>query len=138
MRILVTGANGMLAKEVKEKFQKNNEIIATDVQELDITDEKAVLDFVKNTKPDYIINCAAYTAVDKAEDNYELADRINGDGPTNLAKAAKNVGAKLVHISTDYVFGGNLDISKDYKDDDEKATVTAYGKTKLHVEQGIA
>ena len=138
MRILVTGANGMLAKEVKEKFQKNNEIIATDVQELDITDEKAVLDFVKNTKPDYIINCAAYTAVDKAEDNYELADRINGDGPTNLAKAAKNVGAKLVHISTDYVFGGNLDISKDYKEDDEKAPVTAYGKTKLHGEQGIA
>ena len=137
MKILVTGANGMLAKEVKEKFEKENEIIATDVAQLDITDEKAVMDYVTNTKPEYIINCAAYTAVDKAEENYELADRINGDGPANLAKAAKAAGVKLVHISTDYVFGGNLDISKDYKEDDAKAPVTAYGKTKLHGEEGI-
>ena len=124
-------------KEVKEKFSKENEIIATDVSELDITNEKKVMEYVENTKPEYIINCAAYTAVDKAEENYDLADRINGDGPTNLAKAAKKVGAKLVHISTDYVFGGNLDISEDYKEDDEKHPVTAYGKTKLHGEEGI-
>ena len=137
MKILVTGANGMLAKEVKEKFSKENEIIATDVAELDITNEKSVMDYVMEIKPDYIINCAAYTAVDKAEENYELADKINGDGPANLAKAAKAVGAKLVHISTDYVFGGDLDISKDYKEDDAKAPVTAYGKTKLRGEQGI-
>ena len=137
MKILITGANGMLAKEVKEKFAKGNELTLTDVAELDITDEKAVLDFVNNLKPELIINCAAYTAVDKAEENYELADKINGDGPTNLAKAAKAVGAKLVHISTDYVFGGNLDLSKDYKEDDEKNPVTAYGKTKLHGEVGI-
>ena len=110
----------MLAKEVREKFAKGNELTITDVAELDITDEKAVLYFVNDLKPDYIINCAAFTAVDKAENCYELADKINGDGPTNLAKAAKNVGAKLVHISTDYVFGGDLDISKDYKEDDEK------------------
>ena len=137
MKILVTGANGMLAKEVKEKFGKENEIIATDVAELDITNEKAVMDFITDLKPEYIINCAAYTAVDKAEENYELADKINGDGPANLAKAAKAAGAKLVHISTDYVFGGNLDVSKDYKEDDPKAPVTAYGKTKLRGEQGI-
>ena len=137
MKILVTGANGMLAKEVKEKFAEGNEIIATDVAELDITNEKAVMDYVMKTKPEYIINCAAYTAVDKAEENYELADKINGDGPTNLAKAAKTTGAKLVHISTDYVFGGDLDVSKDYKEDDPKAPVTVYGKTKLHGEEGI-
>ena len=137
MKILVTGANGMLAKEVKEKFTEGNEIIATDVAELDITNEKAVMDYVMKTKPEYIINCAAYTAVDKAEENYELADKINGDGPTNLAKAAKTTGAKLVHISTDYVFGGDLDVSKDYKEDDPKAPVTVYGKTKLHGEEGI-
>ena len=88
MKILVTGANGMLAKEVKEKFAKGNDITATDVSELDITDEKAVFEFVNNLKPEYIINCAAFTAVDKAEECYELADKINGDGPTNLAKAA--------------------------------------------------
>ena len=137
MKILVTGANGMLAKEIKEKFEKGNEIIATDVAELDITNENAVMEFVMKTKPDYIINCAAYTAVDKAEENFELADKINGDGPTNLAKAAKATNSKLVHISTDYVFGGDLDISKDYKEDDEKAPVTVYGKTKLHGEEGI-
>ena len=137
MKILVTGANGMLAKEVKEKFGKENEIIATDVAELDITNEKAVMDYIMNLKPEYIINCAAYTAVDKAEENYELADKINGDGPANLAKAAKSAGAKLVHISTDYVFGGKLDVSKDYKEDDPKAPVTAYGKTKLRGEEGI-
>ena len=137
MKILITGANGMLAKEVKEKFEKGNEIIATDVSELDITNEQGVMDYVLKVKPEYIINCAAYTAVDKAEDNYELADRINGDGPANLAKAAKAAGAKLVHISTDYVFGGDLPISEDYSEDAPKAPVTAYGKTKLHGEQGI-
>ena len=137
MKILLTGANGMLAKEVKEKFENGNEIICTDVDELDITNEEAVMDFVNKIKPEYIINCAAYTAVDKAEENYEIADKINGDGPTNLAKAAKAVDAKLVHISTDYVFGGDLEVSKDYKEDDQKAPVTVYGKTKLHGEEGI-
>ena len=137
MKILITGANGMLAKEVKEKFSVGNEVTLTDVAELDITNEKMVYDVITNLKPDLIINCAAYTAVDKAEENLELADRINGDGPTNLAKAAKVAGSKLVHISTDYVFGGDLDLSKAYKEDDEKKPVTAYGITKLHGEQGI-
>ncbi len=137
MKILITGGNGMLAREVREKFSKGNEIIVTDVEELDITDENAVLNFIKDLKPEYVINCAAFTAVDKAEECYELANKINGEGPTNLAKAAKEVGAKLVHISTDYVFGGDLDISKDYKEDDEKNPVTVYGITKLHGEQGI-
>lgn len=137
MKILITGANGMLAKEVREKFSEGNEVILTDVSELDITNEKMVYNFITNLNPDLIINCAAYTAVDKAEENLELADRINGDGPTNLAKAAKKTGSKLVHISTDYVFGGDLDLSKTYKEDDEKKPVTAYGITKLHGEQGI-
>ena len=137
MKMLVTGANGMLAKEVKEKFEKGNEVISTDVAELDITNEEMVKEVVEKIKPDYIINCAAYTAVDKAEENYELADKINGDGPKNLAKSAKAVGAKLVHISTDYVFGGDLEVSKDYDENDPKEPVTVYGITKLHGEQGI-
>lgn len=137
MKILITGANGMLAKEVKEKFSEGNDLTLTDVSELDITDEENVMNYITNLKPDLIINCAAYTAVDKAEENFEIAKRINGDGPTNLAKAAKAVKAKLVHISTDYVFGGDLDISKVYYEDDEKRPVTAYGKTKLQGEQGI-
>lgn len=137
MKILITGANGMLAKEIKERFEEGNELILTDVSELDITDKQGVINFVNDKKPELIINCAAFTAVDKAEECQELADRINGDGPTNLAIAAKENGAKLVHISTDYVFGGNLDLDKDYKEDDEKNPVTAYGITKLHGEQGI-
>ncbi len=137
MKILITGANGMLAKEVREKFEKENELICTDVADLDITNEEAVEKFVEETKPEYIINCAAFTAVDKAETAGEIVEKINGDGPANLAKAAKKVGAKLVHISTDYVFGGDLDVSKDYQEDDEKAPVTAYGITKLHGEEGI-
>lgn len=127
----------MLAKEVREKFEKENELICTDVADLDITNEEAVEKFVEEAKPEYIINCAAFTAVDKAETAGEIVEKINGNGPANLAKAAKKVGAKLVHISTDYVFGGDLDVSKDYKEDDEKAPVTAYGITKLHGEEGI-
>lgn len=137
MKILITGANGMLAKEVKEKFEKENELICTDVADLDITNEEAVEKFVEETKPEYIINCAAFTAVDKAETAGEIVEKINGNGPANLAKSAKKVGAKLVHISTDYVFGGDLDVSKDYQEDDEKVPVTAYGITKLHGEEGI-
>jgi len=137
MKILITGANGMLAKEVKEKFMDGNELICTDVEDLDITNEAAVLNFIKEAKPEYIINCAAFTAVDKAETAGEIVERINADGPRNLAKAAREVGSTLVHISTDYVFGGDLDVEKDYKEDDKKEPVTAYGITKLHGEEQI-
>ena len=137
MKILITGANGMLAKSVRKRLEKGNELICTDVADLDITDEKAVMEFVTNAKPDYIINCAAYTAVDKAEEAGELVRKINADGPKNLAIAAKTVDAPLVHISTDYVFGGDLDIEKEYKEEDEKHPVTAYGITKLEGEEKI-
>ncbi len=127
----------MLAKEIREKFEQGNELILTDVAELDITNEAQVKEFVKNTKPELIINCAAFTAVDKAETAGEIVEKINADGPGNLAKAANEVGATLVHISTDYVFGGDLDVEKDYKEDDPKSPVTAYGITKLHGEEQI-
>ena len=137
MKILITGANGMLAKSVKKRLEKGNELICTDVSELDITDEEAVSKFIKEVKPEYIINCAAYTAVDKAETAGDIVEKINAIGPKNLAISAKENNATLVHISTDYVFGGDLDISKEYKEDDAKAPVTAYGITKLHGEQYI-
>lgn len=127
----------MLAKAVRTKFEPNNELICTDVSDLDITDEKRVMEFIEKEKPDYIINCAAFTAVDKAEECYDLANKINGDGPKNLAKAAKKVDATLVHISTDYVFDGDLDVFKSYLEDDKKGPVTVYGKTKLHGEEGV-
>lgn len=135
-KILITGANGMLAKSVRERL-KDNELICTDVEDLDITNETAVVEYVGNLKPDFIINCAAYTAVDKAEEAGEIVEKINANGPGNLAKAANQVGATLVHISTDYIFGGDLDVAKEYKEDDEKGPVTVYGITKLHGEEQV-
>ena len=137
MKILIAGANGMLAKEVKEKFAQGNELVLTDVTELDITNKEMVMNVVKREKPDCIINCAAFTAVDKAEVAGEIVEKINADGPGNLAIAAKENDVILVHVSTDYVFGGDLDIEKDYKEDDSKNPVTAYGITKLHGEEQI-
>ena len=137
MKILITGANGMLASSVRKRLANGNELICTDVADLDITDLEAVKKKVAEIKPEYIVNCAAYTAVDKAEDNYDIADKINGDGPSNLAIAAKNENATLIHISTDYVFNGELDVSKAYSEDDEVGPVTVYGKTKLHGEEGV-
>ena len=137
MKILITGANGMLAKEIRERFQEGNELILTDVAELDITNEEMVMNVVKRENPECIINCAAFTAVDKAETAGEIVEKINADGPGNLAKAAKETNSVLVHVSTDYVFGGDLDLDKDYKEDDPKKPVTAYGITKLHGEEQI-
>lgn len=136
MKILITGANGMLAKSVRKRLE-GNELICTDVAELDITNEENVLKKISEIKPEYIINCAAFTAVDKAETAGEIVEKINADGPRNLAKAAKENDCVLVHISTDYVFGGDLDVEKDYKEDDPKNPVTAYGITKLHGEEAI-
>ncbi|MDO4967635.1 MAG: dTDP-4-dehydrorhamnose reductase [Candidatus Saccharibacteria bacterium] len=137
MKILITGSNGMLAQSVKAKFEKENELILTDSKELDITNKQNVLSKIKELKPELIINCAAYTNVDGAEENEELCKRVNGDGPKNLALGAKEVGATLVHISTDYVFGGSKDISEEYSEDDEKSPESVYGKTKLAGEEGI-
>lgn len=136
MKILVTGANGMLAKAVRNEL-KDEELILTDVAELDITNLEAVREFVKENKPEYIINCAAYTAVDKAEEQEELARKINAEGPKNLAIAANEEDCTLIHISTDYVFGGDKDVKEIYTEEEEKNPVTVYGITKLEGERNI-
>lgn len=136
MKILITGANGMLAKAVIQRF-KNEKLILTGSKELDITNSQKVKEFVKACKPNVIINCAAYTAVDKAEEEIELARKVNCEGPKNLAIEAHKNNSILVHISTDYVFGGELSLEKTYKEDDEKAPVTVYGITKLEGEEEI-
>lgn len=136
MKILVTGANGMLAKAVRNEL-KEEELILTDVAELDITNLEAVREFIKVNKPEYIINCAAYTAVDKAEEQLELARKVNAEGPKNLAIAANEEDCTLIHISTDYVFGGDKDVKEIYTEEEEKNPVTVYGITKLEGERNI-
>lgn len=136
MKILITGGKGMLAKAVIERFAQE-ELIVTDVEELDITNLEKVEEFVENCSPDVIINCAAYTAVDKAEEDLVLARKINRDGPKNLAMVAKKHHSILVHVSTDYVFGGDLSLEEIYQEEDAKAPVTVYGITKLEGEEAI-
>ena len=127
----------MLAQSVKAKFEQGNELILTDSAELDITNLDMVISEVEKIRPEIIINCAAYTNVDGAEENESLCEKVNGDGPKNLAIAANKINAVLVHISTDYVFGGLRPVEEEYSEDDEKAPESVYGKTKLDGELGI-
>ena len=126
----------MLAKAVRNEL-KNEELILTDVADLDITNLEAVRKFVQEKKPQYIINCAAYTAVDKAEDQEEIAKKVNAIGPKNLAIAANEESATLIHISTDYVFGGAKPVEEDYTEMEEKCPESVYGTTKLEGERAI-
>lgn len=130
MNILVTGANGQLGNSVR-KISVNypqHKFIFTDMPEVDITDLQLLENLVKDEKIGAIINCAAFTAVDKAESCEDLAAKINVDGPKNLAIAAKSVGAKLIHISTDYVFDGHSSLP--LKETDSTQPIGVYGKTK--------
>ena len=137
MNILVTGSNGQLGRSIrKESEGAPDNYIFTDISELDITDPEAVEDFVKKHDVDVIVNCAAYTNVDAAEDNEEIAERINGVAPGILARAMKKKGGSLVHVSTDYVFGGagkNTPITEEQN----PSPTGAYGRTKLHGEVEI-
>lgn len=133
--ILVTGANGQLGNEFRLLADNYPcfRFYFTDVEELDICDEKAVSDFVVIHKIDYILNAAAYTAVDKAEDNVEACRRINTFAVQNLGKAASACGAKVFHVSTDYVYSGVH--YKPYTEDDQTAPCSVYGTTKLEGEK---
>ena len=136
-RILVTGANGQLGSEMRRLGEISpNEYIFTDVAELDITDKDAVIAFTQQNNINVIVNCAAYTNVDKAEDDAATAELINATAVRNLAEAAKSVDATLFHVSTDYVFGseGNTPRTEDMP----LNPLGAYGRTKLHGEQAIA
>jgi len=133
--IWLIGNRGMLGSDV-EKLLKNKkfEYIATDV-EVDITRYEALKDHAEDKNIEWIINCAAYTAVDKAEDERELAYKINAEGPENVARIGNDIGAKLIHISTDYVFDGQKDGA--YTEDDIPNPINVYGKSKLEGEGRI-
>ncbi|MBP6030364.1 MAG: dTDP-4-dehydrorhamnose reductase [Sphingobium sp.] len=133
MKALITGANGQLGQSLQHTAPEGAELICTDIAELDICDATAVDTFVAQHRPDLILNAAAYTAVDKAESEEELALRINAEAVSNLAVAARANNARFVHVSTDFVFDGLSGVP--YQPTDTPAPVSAYGRTKLAGEQ---
>jgi len=150
--ILVTGAAGQLGTDVVAELKRRNiEYICTDIIDtdtagigvkgintidvLDITDSTAVQDYIKSKKPQTVIHCAAYTAVDKAEDEPELCFKVNADGTENIAKACKEIDAEMIYISTDYVFDGEG--NQPYETDAVKAPISVYGKSKLAGEEVV-
>ena len=145
-RLLITGANGQLGNEFRQIARWNNDYMFffTDVTEqknchtdyLDITDKDAVYNYVKSNDIDVIVNCAAYTNVEAAEDNFDLAKKLNTDAPDILAKVMKSVDGLLIHISTDYVFGKEP-YNKPCKEDQEGTPTGVYGFTKLNGETNI-
>lgn len=138
MKVLITGKNGQVGNCLVSQLSNMTEInfLALSREELDITNAEQVSKIVNEYKPSVIINAAAYTAVDKAEAEVELANAINNLGPKNLAKAAAQVNAAIIHISTDYVFAGNKDGL--YTETDEVNPQGVYGQTKLAGEQSVA
>ena len=136
-KLIITGANGQLGRAINALYQGREDIICvnTDVDELDITNLEEVEAFVAQEKPYAIVNCAAYTAVDACEDQEDLAFRVNAIGPRNLAIAAEANGAKMMHISTDYVFAGNSSVP--YREFDPTGPQGAYGRTKLAGEKFV-
>ncbi|MGL5786282.1 MAG: dTDP-4-dehydrorhamnose reductase [Bacteroidales bacterium] len=137
MNILITGSNGQLGNElhVCSEHETQNSYFFTDASELDITQKEAVQAFVASHNIGIIINCAAYTAVDKAEDDIERCNLINNIAVRNLAEIAKSNQIFLIHISTDYVFDGSKNIP--YHEDDSTSALGVYGKTKLLGEKAI-
>lgn len=136
--ILITGGNGQLGTELRLLLEEQGvaEVIATDSHDLDVTEEKEVLAFVQEKRPSVIYHCAAYTAVDKAEEDRKLDEAVNVTGTRNVALAAKAVDAILVYIGTDYVFDGKKK-NGEYQVDDPTNPLNEYGRTKLLGEQAV-
>jgi dTDP-4-dehydrorhamnose reductase len=137
MRLLVTGAAGMLGHEVVAAAGKlGHEVAAWDLPECDLTDEEATRRAIRRLDPRAAINCAAYTNVDGAEADEPTAERVNADAAGNVARACAAIGARLVHVSTDYVFDGSK--REPWVESDQVNPLGAYGRTKLHGEEQVA
>lgn len=137
MKILVLGASGQLGHCIKKvAAEKGTEILFPDERSANILDTALLEGLFKQAKPDFVVNCAAYTAVDKAEDDVELCRKVNRDGATNIALLCKKYGAVMVHVSTDFVFKG--DHPDLLKEGDPADPINVYGLTKLEGEEGVA
>ncbi|MCG7853422.1 MAG: dTDP-4-dehydrorhamnose reductase [Methanosarcinaceae archaeon] len=136
MKVVVTGNKGMLGRDLVERlWDAGFDLIGVDVGELDITRLDNVLDCLRSFDPDLVINCAAYTAVDKAESESELAFSVNKNGPANLSSACKKIKIPFIHISTDYVFNGIA--KRPYREDDPVSPLGAYGRSKWEGEEAV-
>ncbi len=134
--ILITGANGQLGSELKRLSENyyGYDFIFTDVSDLDISSPDKTADFIHKNRPDWIINCAAYNFVDKAEDEYDKALLVNGTAVSNIAEAIKELNCRFIHVSSDYVFDGEANIP--YSETAATNPQTAYGRSKLEGEKG--
>jgi dTDP-4-dehydrorhamnose reductase len=136
MKILVTGVNGQLGYDVLKVLKARKiECLGVDIEDFDITDSQAAYAFIMSYRPEAVIHCSAYTAVDKAEDNPELCKAVNAQGTRNIVAACKDIDAKMLYISTDYVFPGTGD--REYEVDDPTGPLGIYGQTKLDGELAI-
>ena len=137
MKLLITGAKGQLGNDCCAVMSSSHEVIAVDLDELDITNHNEVRAFVAEAKPDCIVNCAAFTQVDACEKQEDLAMAVNAKGPENLAMAISEQGGTLFHVSTDYVFDGCKKVPEPYTEKDETGPLSFYGKTKLAGEEAV-
>jgi len=135
MKVLIAGVGGQVGRSLVATAIREAQLLTVSHKELDITDADAVLSYARHHAPDVLINAAAYTAVDRAESEPELAQRVNADGPRHLAAAARELGARLLHISTDFVFDGEA--SSPYRPDAATNPLSVYGRTKLAGEQAV-
>lgn len=135
MKILLTGKNGQVGWELQRTLAPLGDVVAVDRQALDLTSPDAIRALIREVKPSLIVNPAAYTAVDKAESEPEIAMAVNGNAPAIMAEEAKRLGAAMVHFSTDYVFDGSK--GSPYTEEDAPCPINVYGRTKLAGEQAI-
>ena len=136
MKVLVTGVKGQLGYDVMAELAKRNiEAIGVDIDEMDITDKISVEKVIGEAAPDVVVHCAAYTAVDAAEDNEALCRTVNADGTRNIAEVCKKLDCKMVYISTDYVFDGQG--TRPWEPDDERHPLNVYGQTKYEGELAV-
>ena len=136
MKVFVTGVKGQLGYDVVNELEKRDiEAVGVDIQEMDITDRDSVNRVIRQEVPDAVIHCAAYTAVDAAEENEELCRRVNAEGTRNIAEVCKDLDIKMIYISTDYVFSGQGE--RPWEPEDEREPQSVYGQTKYEGELAV-
>lgn len=136
MKVFVTGVKGQLGHDVVNELEKRgHKAIGVDIEEMDITDSRSVTSVITDAAPDAVIHCAAYTAVDAAEDNEDLCRLVNADGTKNIVNVCRDLNCKLMYISTDYVFNGQG--TRPWEPDDEREPLNVYGQTKYEGELAV-